>query len=92
METLNLYQVSHPRQAAHALARSTPAPARSVILEVRVTVPAHTPMVDVAEAITRLAETVGGTWAYRQPLSDPPQRGYFAIEPPPSVDPLEVAP
>lgn len=27
-------------------------------------------MVTVAEALTRLAETVGGTWSYRQPLGE----------------------
>ncbi|MDG4595518.1 MAG: hypothetical protein P9F75_07460 [Candidatus Contendobacter sp.] len=60
---------------------SSSARPRPVTLNIQLTVPGATPMVDVAQLMTTLADAIGGTWSYRQPLSDPPQRGYFSITP-----------
>ena len=64
------------------LPRLQPNPPRPVTLEIRLTVPGGVPMVDVAQVMTDLAAAIDGTWRYRQPLADPPQRGYFEISSP----------
>ena len=52
---------------------------RQVTFDLRVTVPAATPMLDVADALTRLAAAVGGTWSYRHPAGA--ERGHFEVQP-----------
>jgi len=54
-----------------------PAP-RTVEFDLRVTLPAGTPMIDVAQAMTDLAATVNGHWSYRKPAGA--ARGYFEVE------------
>ena len=51
---------------------------RQVTFDLRVTVPAHTPMLDVASALTQLAAAVGGTWCYHAPVGA--ERGRFEVE------------
>lgn len=50
---------------------------RQVTFDLRVTVPAATPMLDVAGALTQLAAAVNGSWSYRQPAGA--ERGYFEV-------------
>ena len=82
---MDLYFFARPnplRKAMHAqIAQAqldTRAP-RQVTFDLRVTVPAATPMLDVADALTRLAAAVGGTWSYRHPVGA--EHGHFEVQP-----------
>lgn len=50
---------------------------RTVEMNVRVTLPAGTPMLAVASALTQLAEAVNGSWRFRKPAAQEP--GYFHV-------------
>lgn len=51
---------------------------RQVTFDLRVTVPAATPMLDVASALTQLAAAVGGAWRYHAPAGA--EAGRFEVE------------
>ncbi len=61
-----------PRQEHQA-----PAP-RTVTLDLRITVPAGTPMIDFARAMSQLASAVNGRWGHRPAPGLP--RGRFEVE------------
>lgn len=56
-----------------------PTAPRTVAFDLRVTLPAGTPMVDVADALTQLAASVNGSWSFRTPV-DGTRRGRFEVE------------
>lgn len=64
-------------QLHHAQIQDRTRAPRQVTFDLRVTVAAHTPMLDVASALTQLATAVNGTWSYRQPADA--AHGYFEI-------------
>jgi hypothetical protein len=66
-ESIDRHFLLKPNRVRFVLMNANhPAP-RTVSFDVRVTVPAHTPMRDVAQALTDLATAVRGVWTYRQP-------------------------
>lgn len=52
--------------------------AQSIDVEILVRMPAQTPMLDWAAALTALAEKLGGTWSYQAAPGSP--RGRYEIE------------
>lgn len=79
---MDLYFFARPNQLrktmnAQIVQAQTRAP-RRVTLDLRVTLPAGTPMLDVAQAMTQLAAAVRGTWSYRQPAGA--DHGRFEVE------------
>ena len=66
-------------QIAQAQLRDRTCAPRQITFDLRVTVPAATPMLEVADALTRLAAAVNGTWSYRHPAGA--EHGYFEVQP-----------
>lgn len=65
-------------QISQAQLADRPRAPRQVTFDLRVTIPAHTPMLEVASALTQLAAAVGGTWCYHTPVGA--ERGRFEVE------------
>lgn len=80
-DALDIYFFLKPlqlRNAMNALHAFEPHPARTVELDLRVTVPASTPMLDVAQALTQLATAVNGSWKFSHPAGA--AKGQFIVE------------
>lgn len=78
---LDLYFLLKPNQLRNVMMKDIAQSRtgnRTVEFELRVIVPAATPMADVAQAMTRLAASVNGTWRYSCPPGAP--HGRFEVE------------